>query len=324
MIRINKNLFIFTGLILLLGVSSFVFLQKLLPLVSHVTYYCQTFINSLSLPIPYYFGIIPFLLFFVFLFIATIKLFIIFVKVQLLRKNLLKKSKLHTNLQLILEKLQLSDKTNLIESDKQFAFCLGVRSPKIYISTKLVNLLTIQELEAVLHHERYHLDNRDTLTLLIASIGESLLPFFPLFSDFLRNYRIEREIQADAVAIRRLGNKAPVIAVLKKLLVIPSMQLAVASAIADQDTLEPRILALIKKDFHFRKFRMRHIFISAVSVLIMSIISFAPVQAVEVHHQGEDVVMICPQNNECLNSCKQEYSINKKIYSENVLYSTNK
>lgn len=197
----------------------------------------------------------------------------------------------------LLEKLQLREVTYLIESEKQFAFCLGIRHPKIYISTSLVNLLTFQEVEAVLRHERYHLNNRDTLTMLIASVGESLLPFFPLFSDFLHNYRIEREINADAEAIQGLGDEKPLISVLKKLLATTSIAVVTASAVADYDTLEQRINALIKKDFHFRKFKTKHIFISLVSVLVMIILTLAPVQAVEVHHRGEDVMMICPNKN---------------------------
>ena len=324
MIRINKNLIIFSGLIFLLGISSLVFLQKLSPLLSHTIYYCQSIINSLSMPIPYYLGIIPFLLFFAFLLIATIKLLIICVKVQLLRKELTKKFKTSLRFNALLEKLALIDRTYLIQSEKQFAFCLGIRSPKIYVSTSLVNILTIEELEAVLRHEQYHLKNRDTLTMLVASIGESLLPFFPLISDLLRNLRIEREIKADREAMQGFGDEKPLVSVLKKLLNAPSVAMATHAAIADHDTLELRIRALIKKDFQFRTFKIKHIFISLASVFVMSIILLAPVQAVEVHHQGEDVIMICSQEDECLNTCKQKYSVDRKNYSENMLYTPTK
>lgn len=321
MIRINKNLFIFAGLIFLLGTSSLVFLQRFLPLVSHVSYYCQSFVNSLSLPIPYYLGIIPFLLFSLFLFIASIKLLTVYIKVQLSKKKLIRHYRSNTAFNVLLEKLQVKDKTYLIKSEKQFAFCLGIRHPKIYVSTSLVDLLTIQELEAVLRHERYHLNNRDTLTMLIASIGESLLPFFPLFSDFLYNYRIEREIRADAEAIQGLSDREPLISALKKLLIMPSMTVATASAIADHDTLEPRIRALVKQDFHFRKFKVKHIVISVLSIFVMSLIALAPVQAVEIHHMGEDVTMICPSDIECINACKRQYATPRENHSEDLLYS---
>lgn len=212
------------------------------------------------------------------------------------------------------------NKTYLIESEKQFAFCLGIRSPRIYISTSLVNGLTIQEVEAVLRHERYHLNNRDTLTMLIASIGGSLLPFFPITSDFLYNYRVEREIRADADAVQGLGDEEPLISVLKKLLRTPAYAAVTASSIADHDTLEPRIQALIKKDVDFKKFKIKHVFISLVSVFIMSIITLAPVQAMEIHHEGVDTMMLCPNNEICINACRKIYSPTKKNYSEDTMY----
>lgn len=320
MIRINKNLVIFVSLIFFVGGSVLVSLQKLSPLLSLTIYYCQSFINSLSLPIPYYLAILPFLFVFAALLIAVLRLSVIYIKVQHLRKKLIANVQSNVRLNNLLRKLALVDKTYLIESDKQFAFCLGIRKPRIYISTILVNALTIQELESVLRHERYHLNNRDTLTMLIASIGGSLLPFFPLFSDFLKNFRVEREIEADKEAIRGLGDPYPLICVLKKFLTAPSFDTAAASAIADDDTLESRIKALVKKDYRLKKFKVKHIIMSLVSTFIMSIIFLAPVQTVAISHLREDVMMVCPNNNECSKTCRQKYSANKKNYSEDAMY----
>lgn len=253
--------------------------------------------------------------------VATIKLLIIYIKVQLSKKRLMRNCKSNKSFIKLLEELKLIDKAYLIESNKQFAFCLGIRDPKVYISTSLVKLLTLQELEAVLRHERHHLNNRDTLTMIVASIGESLFPFFPLISDFWRNFRIEREIKADAEAIHGLGDEKPIVSVLKKLLATPSVAtVTTACAVSDQDTLEPRIRTLVKKDFHFKRFKTKHILISLCSVIVMGIITLAPVRAVEVHHNGEDVTTICPNNNACLSACKQAYSTNKKNYSEDKIY----
>lgn len=321
MIRTNKNIIIFASLIFLLGGSVLVSLQKLSPLLFHTIYYCQSILSSLSIPIRYYLGAMLFILLFVFILLSIAKLFAIYIKVQLFRKKLIKKLKPNEGFTLILEKLTLTNKTHLIESEKQFAFCLGIRSPKIYVSTGLVGVLTIEELETVLRHERYHLYNRDTFTMLIASIGESLLPFFPLLSDLLYNFRIEREIQADKAAIQGQGSQEPLISVLKKLLRAPSLDTVAVSAIADEGTLESRIKTLVKKDYRFKKIKVKHVIISLVSVFIMSIIMLAPVQAVEVRHMGEAVMMICPHDDDtCLNACKQEYSANKKNYSEDRIY----
>ncbi len=215
MIKINKNLVLFSGLFLLLGTVLLFNLQKLFPLLSHASYYCQSFISSLSLPIPYYLGIIPFLLFSGFLVIAIAKLLLIYVKVRVFRKKLVKNFRTNTQFNTLLEKLQLTNKTYLIKNEKKFAFCLGIRNPKIYISTALLDILSTKEIEVVLRHERHHLNKRDTLTMLFASVSKSLLPFFPLISDLFHNYRIEREIQADAEAVRGFGDDKPLISALK-------------------------------------------------------------------------------------------------------------
>jgi beta-lactamase regulating signal transducer with metallopeptidase domain len=308
--KINKNLMKFVIIISFLGFFSLIVLQKLLPFAQYTTYYCQSLISSFLTPISHYIGAIPFVLLFIFSIVATIKLLIIVIKAKLLKKKLSKKSLKTHSFSVILEKLELTDKTYIIASEKRFAFCLGIRNPKIYLSTGLATLLNTQEIEAVLLHEKYHLDKRDTLIMLIASVGESLLPFFPLLSDFLYNYRIEREIKADQEAIRGIGDKKPLIAVLKKMLGTSTYAEVSLAAIADQDTLEPRILSLIKKDTHFKRFQIHHIVVSILSAFIMGTIMIIPVQAFEIHHQGKNVLMICPQGN-----------INEKDHSEDILYS---
>ncbi len=293
-----------------MGIFSLVVLQKLLPFAQHTTYYCQSLISSSLAPISHYIGAIPFALLFIFSLVATIRLLIIVIKAKRFKKKLSKKSLRTHFFSAILEKLELTDKTYLIASEKRFAFCLGIRNPQIYLSTGLVTLLNTQEIEAVLLHEKYHMDKRDTLIMLIASIGESLLPFFPLLSDFLYNYRIEREIKADQEAIRGIGDKKPLIAVLKKMLGASNRADIYLAAIADQDTLEPRILSLIKKDTQFKRFQIRHIVVSILSAFIMGTIMIIPVQAFEIQHQGKNVLMICPQGN-----------INEKDHREDILYS---
>lgn len=75
------------------------------------------------------------------------------------------------NSEKLIENLGLQDKAVLVRSEKQFAFCLGIRTPKIYFSTGLVAQLFIKELEAVLRHEQYHLENYDTFTMIVASVA---------------------------------------------------------------------------------------------------------------------------------------------------------
>ncbi len=315
MIRINKNITIFSGLFLLLGALLLFTLQKFSPLIGHVTYYCQSLlIDAKMIPIPYYFSIIPFAFLILILAISVIKLFILNIKVQLLKFKLRGNAILNQNVDKLIKRLGLQDRAVLVQAEKQFAFCLGVRTPKIYFSTGLVAQLSIKELEAVLRHEQYHLENHDTFTMIVASVTHSLFPFFPLVGDIIKKYRIEREIQADKFAVAQIGDESSLISALKKLLAFPTVGTVAVAAIADHDTLEPRIFSLVNKPYIQRQFRTRHLLITLFSSVILVTILVMPVHAKELHHEEHDVMMLCTDG-ECMNSCTSEKNLNK-LYSE--------
>lgn len=315
MIRINKNLAIFSGLFLFLGAILFFTLQKFTPLVGHITYYCQSLlIDANMVPIPYYLSMIPFALLFIILAISVIKFLVLNIKVQFLKFKLKGSVAIDTSTYKLISRLGLQDKAILVKSDKQFAFCLGVRMPKIYFSTGLLTQLSQKELEAVLLHEQYHLENYDTFTMIVASVAQSLFPFFPLINDLINKYRIEREIAADKFAVDKLADKYILISALKKLLAFPTVQAAPVAAIADQDTLEPRIYSLVNKPYVKRHFKLKHAFITLFSCLVLAAVIVMPVHAKELHHEEHDVMMLCTDG-ECMNSCTSEKNLNK-LYSE--------
>ncbi|MBI3379950.1 M56 family metallopeptidase [Candidatus Gottesmanbacteria bacterium] len=321
MIKPNKNLLTFLSLALFLGLSVFTASQRILPLLlEHSVYYCQTFIHSLSLRIPHQIGLIIPILLAVLVSVAAMKFFIIYIQTYRLRKKLIAKSKSQKDFSDLLKKLGLANQAYLVKSDKPFAFCFGIRRPKIYVSTATVSLMNEAELEAILLHEKYHLDNKDTLTMLLASICQSLFPFFPLISDLLRNFRIEREIAADQEAIRKLGDSEVLISVLKKFLTAPSIAIATAPAIADFDTLELRIKALVKHDFYFRKFRMVNIILSIIAVVTLSTLILVPVHAVELHADNQDVMMVCLQGDACSAWCKDHNTVKPYSQIQNASY----
>jgi beta-lactamase regulating signal transducer with metallopeptidase domain len=313
MIKINKNLTFFSSLILLLGGVLLFTLQKFSPILDHATYYCRSFIETHMIPIPYYLNVLPFALLFTLVSISLIKFAILNLKVQFLQNKLKKKSISQQNEYSVITRLGLEEKTIVIKSEKYFAYCLGIRNPKIYVSTGLIKSLSDQELEAVLQHEQYHIENYDTFTMTIASIAQSLFPFFPLISDLIQKYRVEREIKADCFAVKKSGSSLHLISALQKLLIAPSSHTVGIAAIADHDTLEPRIHSLLNKKYLRRQFRIKHLLISLVSAAFLGVIIATPVQAKEIHHEGHDVVMVCTDG-ECMNSCSSEKNLNK-LYS---------
>lgn len=182
----------------------------------------------------------------------------------------------------------------VINSSKPFAFCFGIIRPKVYISNKLKSLLTKKELEVVIAHENYHLKSHDTITLTLANFFESLFPYFPIISDVIKHYRIERELMADQFAILESGGNKDLVNVLKKLLKFrPSFSYAGIPTIAEIDTLEPRINKLINNQHFVKKFKLRNLIISFMSVLILVTLAIIPIKTAEVHTRGGDTVVLC-------------------------------
>ena len=315
MIRINKNIALFSSLFILLGTLLLFTLQKFSPLIGHVTYYCQSlFLNTNMIPIPYYLSILPFAFLLIILAISFIKFVVLNIKVQILKSKLGGSIVIDPSTVKLVKNLGLQDKAVLVKSEKQFAFCIGIRTSKIYFSTGLVSQLSTEELEAVLLHEQYHLENHDTFTMILASVAHSLFPFFPVIGDLIKKYRIEREIEADKFAVHKTGNKRSLISALRKLLAFPTVEEVTVAAIADQDTLEPRIYSLVDKPYFRRQFRIRHLLITLFSLVVLATILVAPVHAKEFHHEAHDVIILCTDG-KCDNSCVGEKNLDK-FYSE--------
>ena len=204
-------------------------------------------------------------------------------------------------LQKILQKNQLDKKTVLVKNKKIFAFCFGIYNPKIYLSSALIGLISNKEIEAVILHEKYHLENKDTLIMFIAFVSNILFPFVPIISDLLQQYRLTREINADRSAINILQDDRPLISVLKKMLNIPINNFSATASIVD-DTLESRIKILANKDPKVKYFSLAHLCISTLSVLALLLIIVTPVHAVTspIHKQS---IIFCINRSSCRMVC---------------------
>lgn len=305
MIRVNKYLFLFLGLFLAVSAILVFLFQKFTPLISHITYYCQSLVNNHAIPIPYYLSTIPFILLFVILTVSLIKFLFLNIKVYYLKNKLNDDA---TELPIVLnliKQLKLEDKTIVIQSDKHVAFCLGIKNPKIYISTGLLSILSKQEIETVLRHEQYHLENYDTFTMIVASVTRSMFPFFPLVNDLIKRYQVEREIQADKFAINKVGSAEALLSTLKKLLISPSVEIVPIAAIADQDTIEPRIYSLLNKPFKAPRLKLKNIFITVLSAFMLGVLIVSPVQATELHHDHYDIMVLTSEKS-AINACAAE------------------
>jgi Zn-dependent protease with chaperone function len=122
-------------------------------------------------------------------------------------------------LQSLLKAHQLpEDKVIFLNLTAVHAFCLGFWQPRIWLTAGLVDLLSEQELAAVVAHEVHHYRRRDPLRLLISRALKTAFFFLPLAGALARAAEVQQEVAADRWAISYLGDDLPLLCALQKLL----------------------------------------------------------------------------------------------------------
>lgn len=92
-----------------------------------------------------------------------------------------------------------------ITSDRTiYAFCGGLIRPHIFLSQGLVELLTPDELEAVVRHERHHLTRRDPLRYFVVDLLGRLAPLFPALATWQARVHVHAELAADQAVLNVL------------------------------------------------------------------------------------------------------------------------
>lgn len=117
----------------------------------------------------------------------------------------------------LIKKLGLENKVIFINDPRLFSFCLGFFSPKIFLSTPILTKLDLSEIEAILLHEKYHLEHHDPLKILISQNIKRAFFFLPVFKDLNDGYIVGKELAADKKAIMALKNKKILINALLKI-----------------------------------------------------------------------------------------------------------
>ncbi len=115
-------------------------------------------------------------------------------------------------------KLGIASRVVLVSSADPYAFCYGLLRPRICVTTALVRRLTQLELEAVLLHERYHLEQRDPLKVAVGRVVITGLFFLPVLKGLFDRYLLAKELAADDQAVRGQGGRRSLASALEKLL----------------------------------------------------------------------------------------------------------
>lgn len=108
----------------------------------------------------------------------------------------------------------------VISHPAPIAITVGFVRPKIILSTGLINLLTDDELKAVIAHEMYHKENRDPLKIFLLSLCASTMWYIPILKWFHEQYRIIQEVLADEFAIKKQETSMNIGSALLKMLKI--------------------------------------------------------------------------------------------------------
>ncbi|MDQ2914867.1 MAG: M56 family metallopeptidase [Chloroflexota bacterium] len=114
--------------------------------------------------------------------------------------------------------LQLDGRIDVVADKRPFSFCYWFLRPRICLSTALVERLDPDELRAVLHHERYHLRQRDPLRQIVARYFAAGLYVVPVVDELLAFHTLQKEIEADQEAVRASGDVRSLASALYKLL----------------------------------------------------------------------------------------------------------
>lgn len=315
--KLNKYLCLFATIAVLLATLVSSVIQKFNPIfLQKSVYFCEHAFRNISLQIPSSIESIVALLLITFLSFSVFKTITLIFQSITLKKMLTSQRIGNTTLTHLEKKLFLKEKIIVVEHTQPFAFSFGIRHPKIYISTGTIGLMNDKELETILLHEKYHLEKNDSFTLVLATIMQLFFPFFPLLSDVVNNYKIQREISADKRAIEYMGRDTELISVLKKLLQTPTKEFAFVAAIADAETLAPRITALTKRIKPRWEFNILKFSVSLVSITLLATALISPVQAVQIQTGKMSTTMVCLHNSDCMNWCKTHNTVTPDASTE--------
>jgi Zn-dependent protease with chaperone function len=138
----------------------------------------------------------------------------------------------------------LDGRVVLVDCPEWFSFAYGALTPQVAVSRGLLEGVSVEELQAVLEHERYHVRNLDPLKVLIVRALPATFFFLPVLGALRTRYVAGRELAADRRAVQACGRKPLVSALLKVVRGPAWSELEVAAAIGGPELLDLRVAQL--------------------------------------------------------------------------------
>lgn len=106
----------------------------------------------------------------------------------------------------------------VIDHAQAVAFTVGLRNPLIVLSSALIDMLSDDELDAVIQHETFHQSHYDAAKIFMLQLAAQSLWFVPLTRWSMQNYKIMSELMADEYAITKTGSELGLGSALVKLI----------------------------------------------------------------------------------------------------------
>lgn len=238
---------------------------------------------------------------FIFFSIAFLSLIVSLFKTFKFSLSIKSKLKIPIFIEKLTTKYSLQNKVVVFEYSSPVAFCMGILSPKIYLSNSLVKMMNSMELETIVVHEKQHLNRNDNLVLLLLQAVKNMFFFFPIVGDFVNYFHIRKEILADRGVVKELGKSNHLLSALRKVIDYPSLTMISVNTFSQSYDIETRVLSLLGKNQVKQTFPFNNLIIS-LSVLLLFANVFA--SKVELHSQTESGTSICLDGGNCQNICR--------------------
>lgn len=165
----------------------------------------------------------------------------------------------------------------VFESDEMRSFVYGFLKPEIYVSSRMLQSLSKEQIEAVLLHEKGHVRYNHNLKKLFAGFIIEIFPFLPTRESLKSGFNSINEIASDEYCYKRIGSKKPLVSAIQKLF-LAKVENRDNLLISNFTIKVSRIDSLVRD----QGYQVQHIYmgqlILIIVMLLLGLIIFKPIQ----------------------------------------------
>ncbi|WP_409344634.1 M56 family metallopeptidase [Paenibacillus sp. MBLB4367] len=162
----------------------------------------------------------------------------------------------------------------VVRDEALVALAIGMRRPKIVVSTAVLDTFSSEEVKAILLHEWHHCLNRDNAKMFLTTLLAEAFGYWPIMKPIFRYYRTWTELLADRFAIRQMGTELPLASVLLKLSKLGNMQQHAASVHFAAAAMHYRIMQVLEPDKTVKvKLALLRPLLASISLLLLFMLS---------------------------------------------------